>query len=356
MTGLFQSAFVRPVPTESGDSTKKDIRIELKENPSIELNVSAGYGSVERLRGKVEVFNKNVWGSACKVGLVATMSFIRRGVEGSFTEPWTFGTPWQTDLTLGTEYKEEPGYHLNQMGGRLTVGRSFLQRSGIMARFRLQQGKMSAVKVQQIPGDVKTDIRSFELILTYDSRDNLFNAARGVYAEWRGELGGSFAERVNGFVRLNARFKYFYSLSPGTVFAGAVDIGWMESQGGLAEIPLPERFYAGGPNSVRGFEYQKLGPVDAHRTPLGGRLKCVWNVIEIRQNIYKMFGGAVFLDVGNVWSNPQSFRIRELRFSPGVGLRLNTPIGVCRMDLGLNLNRRPGEPRFLWLFSMGQVI
>ena len=69
-----------------------------------------------------------------------------------------------------------------------------------------------------------------------------------------------------------------------------------------------------------------------------------------------MFDGAVFLDAGNVWSTPESFRIRDLRFSPGVGLRLNTPIGVGRIDLGMNLARRSGEPRYVWSFSIGQVI
>ncbi len=355
MTGLFQSAYVRPVSAEDGDSTKKDIRIELKENPSIELNVSAGYGTVDRLRGKVEVFNKNIWGSARKVGFVTTMSFIRRSVEASFTEPWTFGTPWRTDMTLGMEYKEEPGYHLSQTGGRLTVGRSFFRRSNIIVRFRSQQGKLSDVSVNEIPDDVKTDIRSLELAIIHDSRDNLFNATRGVYTELSGELGGSFSDRVHGFVRLIGKFKYFYSITPNTVFASGIEIGWMKAQGGLPKIPLSERFYAGGPNSVRGFEYQKLGPVDEERTPLGGGFKCVWNIIEIRKGIYKMLDGALFLDMGNVWSTPEAFCFREVRFSPGVGLRLNTPIGVGRIDLGVNVDQRPGEPRFLWSFSMGQA-
>lgn len=356
MTGLFQSAFVRPMTAEYGDTTRKDIRIELKENPSIELNFSAGYGSVERLRGKAEVFNKNVWGSARKVGLVLTMSFIHRGVEGSFTEPWTLGTPWQTDLVLGSEYREEPGYHLSQMGGRLTIGRTLLQRSNIMARFRLQKGKLSEVSVEEIPDDVRTDIRSLELILTYDSRDNLFNATRGLYAEWQGELGESFAQRINGFVRFSTRMKCFFSKNPKMVFASAVDIGWMRSQGGLPEIPLSERFYAGGPNSVRGFRYSRLGPLNEDRIPLGGQLKCVWHVIEIRRNLYKMFDAAVFLDMGNVWSDPRSFDVREFRFSPGLGIRLNTPIGVGRIDLGINVNPESGEPRYVWSLSMGQVI
>lgn len=355
MTGLFQSAFVRPLPAGDGDSKKKDVLIELKENPSIELNVSAGYGSVDRLRGKVEVFNKNLRGSARKVGLVTRMSFIQRGMEASFTEPWTFGMPWRTDLTLGAEHREEPGYHLNQAVGRLTLGRSFFRRSNVLLRFRVQRGELSEVKLKKIPENLKTDIRSFELTFIHDTRDNLFNATRGVYTEWSGELGGSFTQKVHGFLRFIGKVKYFYSRSSRVVFATSMEIGWMEAQGGLPAISLPERFYAGGPNSARGFEYQRLGPLDEERTPLGGRFKLVWNVFEIRRVLYKLFAGAVFLDMGNVWLVPEAFRLRDLRFSPGVGLRLNTPIGVGRIDLGVNVERRTGEPRFQWSFSMGQA-
>ncbi len=355
LTGLFQSVFIHPLSAENGDSIKKNIQIELKENPSIELNLSLGYGSVDRLRGKAEVLNQNLQGNARKISMALKLSFIQRSLEASFTEPWTFSTPWRTDFTIGNEYKEEPGYHLNQIGGRLSMGRAFIEQVNTIMRLRIQQGRLSKIKVKKISDNVKTDIRSFEISLIHDNRDNLFNTTRGIYAECSGELGGSFSQRIHGFFRFMSTFKYFYTLGSQAVFATGMEFGIMKTEGGLSNIPLSERFYAGGPNSIRGFEYQKLGPVDEERTPLGGQLKWIWHVIEIRHRLYKMFNGTVFLDMGNVWSSPKNFRFNKFRISPGFGLRLDTPIGVGRIDLGFNLYPKSNEPRFLWSFSMGQA-
>ena len=129
----------------------------------------------------------------------------------------------------------------------------------------------------------------------------------------------------------------------------------MDSPDGLERIPLHERFYAGGPNSLRAFDYQKAGPLDEKRVPTGGRLLIVWSIIEIRRSLYKMIGGAVFVDAGNVWTKPEMFKFRGLRAALGFGLRVNTPIGLARLDYGINLDRRTGEPRAKLYFSMGQA-
>ncbi len=353
LTGLFQSVFIYPI--SNGDSGKKDITIEVKENPSVEINTSIGYGSVDKLRGKIEIYNQNVGGKARKVGMTLRLSSIQRGLKFLFTEPWTFSTPWRTDLALGTEHKEEPGYHLNQYGGHLTMGRVFNQHLTIRARLRIQPGELSKVKVKQIPKEIKTDIRSLQISLINDTRDNQFNTKQGIYTELSSEIGGSFSQQIHRFFRLQGTFKYFYFNGSQTVCATGMEIGIMKAEGGLSNIPLSERFYAGGPNSVRGFKYQKLGPLEDDQTPLGGQLKCIWHVIEIRHKLYKIFKGTIFLDMGNVWSSPKDFQFNEFRFSPGLGLRLDTPIGVGRIDLGFNLNPKPNESQCVWSFSMGQV-
>ena len=354
LTGLFQSVFVRPQPTAM-DSTKKDILIEVKENMSIEFNVAAGYGSVDRLRGRVEIVNNNLRGRAHKLGLAAKISFINRGLEASFTEPRLFGTPWETDVRLSTGFKEEPGYDFSQVGGVVSVGRHFVERSTVTIAYREEHGKLSHVRVSEIPAAVKTDIRSLRLSVVYDTRNNMFNPTEGAYLEWTNELGSAFAGTTNGFVRSLGRFKFFYSWTLTTVVATALEIGWMMAQGGLQAIPLQERFYAGGPNSLRGFEYQRVGPLNEDRVPTGGRFKVVWNVIEIRRVVYKSFGVAVFADLGNVWEKPEQFQMGDIRFSPGIGIRWNTPIGSVRLDFGINPGKKNGEPVNQLMFSMGQA-
>ena len=106
---------------------------------------------------------------------------------------------------------------------------------------------------------------------------------------------------------------------------------------------------------MRGFEYKKLGPLDKNGVPTGGRFKIQWNIIEIRQRLYKTLGLVLFTDMGNVWARPEEFNFREMRLTPGLGLRLNTPIGVARLDLGINPDTKSGESDHRWIFGIGQL-
>ena len=355
LTGLFQSVFIRPQPAASGDSAKKDILIELKENEPLEFNVAAGYGSVEKVRGRVEVFNSNLAGTGLKAGLTLRASFISRAAEASFTEPWTLGLPWKTDVNIMAEYLEEPGFDIFRKVGRLAFGRTFGKRSTASLTYRYEDAELSNVQVEDVPPELNANLRTLTLSLIYDTRDNLFNSTRGLYAEGRNELAGSFLSGTDTFVRSTGRLKYFYPWKRSTILATSLEIGWMDFFGTSEDIPLNERFYAGGPNSIRGFGYHLLGPLDAQGDPIGGRFQVVWNLLEIRQSIYKMIGGAVFADVGNVWVSASEFRLRDVRTSVGVGFRVNTPIGIMRLDYGINLQPEEGEPGERLYFNMGQA-
>jgi len=355
LTGLFQSVFIRPQPASSGDSTKKDILIELKENMSGEFNVALGFGSIEKIRGRMEIFNNNLRGTARKIGLASKLSFIQRSVETSFTEPKTFDTKWQTDINLLRAYNKEPGFTINRIGGNASLGRKILKRSTITLTYRHEDVKISDVQVSEIPEDVKSNTRSLKFSIIYDTRDNLFNPNKGIYFELSNESGTFFTDVNNRFSRFNGQLKYFYPASNSTVICSAFELGLIDAEGGLKGVPLHERLYAGGPNSARGFEYEKLGPLDEKRLPIGGRLKLIWNMFEIRQTLYKMIGGVVFSDIGNVWLKPEDFSFSDIRPVFGFGLRINTPIGLARLDYGINLNKRKGESRGKLYFSIGQA-
>jgi outer membrane protein insertion porin family len=355
LTGLFQSVFVRPTLAASGDSVKKDILIEIQENMSGEFNVSVGYGSVEKARSRMEIYNHNLWGTARQIGYAMKVSFVGRKGELSFTEPWTFGTPWRTDINAAMEYAEEPGYNLNRIGGRIMLGRQFLQRSNATITYKRERVDLSKIEVSEIPDKVKTNTNSLQLSLIYDSRDNLFNSTSGSYAEWSNEIGRFFSTGAKGFVRSTLHLKRFHAFSRSLVLGTAIEVGWMDARGGLPSIPLHERFYSGGPNDLRAFDYRTVGPVDEDRTPVGGRLKFTWNLIEIRRTLYKMIGVVLFTDIGTVWDDPEQARIRDLRLCPGIGLRVNTPVGLARLDWAINVDRKTGEPATKFYFSMGQA-
>ena len=354
LTGLFESVFVRPQSPASEDSAKKDILIELRERMSREFNAGIGYGSIEKARLALGLSNVNLFGTARKVGLTGKISFVNRRVEFSFTEPWTFGSRWRTDINLLTEYLEEPGFDLTRTGGRIEVGRAFSHRSSASLTYRQEQVHLRHIKVRPLPEKYKTDLRTLSLSLVYDNRDNLFNSTRGLYMEWTNELAGAFLEGTDTFARSIGRAKYFHRLSGSTLLAGFLETGWMDAFGTSHEIPLNERFFTGGPNSLRGFEYRLVGPLDENDYPLGGKFKSTLN-LELRQDLYKWIGAVLFADMGNVWKDIQGVHLDDIRFSPGFGLRVNTPLGIFRCDYGINVRPRRDEASGKVVFNMGQA-
>jgi outer membrane protein insertion porin family len=353
LTGLFESVFIHPKAAASGDASKKDILIELRENLSGEFNVAVGFGSVEKLRGRIELLTSNLRGTARKIGIAAKASFTNLMLEASFSEPWTFGSRWISDIVGYVEQLNEPGYELNRLGVRYSLGRSFWDKSRVTFTYRHENIFYKKVVVMAMLPEEENKIRSFKLSYIYDSRDNLFTPIRGNYLEVTNEWAGLLLKGSSSFSRISLRAKSFYPWEQFMVLASALEIGIIKKLNSSQEIPLNERFYAGGQNSIRGFEYRKVGPLDANRWPVGGNLKIVWNLIELRKRIYKIWGAVVFIDIGNVWSDVKSFRIKDLRTGIGLGLRADTPIGLISLDYGINPAPLSGEDRGRLYFNMG---
>lgn len=354
-TGLFSSVFIRPVPSAVGDSTNRDIMVEVKENLSSEFNVSIGYGSVERLRGKIELLTKNLAGTARQAGVGLTASFIQQRIEGSFSEPRVFRSPWRADVNLFGEYLIEPGYDLRRYGGWLTVGRDVFRHAQVSVRGRFEEGALQEVRVVEEPIQFDSRITGLSTMFVHDTRDNLFNPAGGTYVEVSGELAGSFENGTETLVRSILRLKRFQSWGLEIIAASALEVGWLGFSGPDQALPLSERFYAGGPNSIRGFKYQEVGPRERDGDPLGGKFKVVWNALELRKPLYKMIGGVVFCDAGCVSPTVSDFTLSRMRLAVGEGLRVGTPVGILRLDHSINLDRRRNEPRHLLFFSLGHA-
>ena len=355
LTGLFESVFARPAPSSSGDSTAKDVLIELKEKPSSEFGIMIGYGSIEKIRGRIELTTSNLAGTARQIGTAFEANFIEQGISGSFTEPWTFRTHWRTDINIFLQFRQEPGYKTQTLGARVTLGRRLGFHTTVAASYRFENTDLTEVTALAYPKDLDPHVRSLSLSITHDTRDNLFDTQSGTYIDWTNELAGSFLQGSNTFARSVMTLKFFRQIGQESIIGSAFEIGWMDFFGASEEIPLNERFYTGGPTSLRGFGYHLVGPLDENGKPLGGQFKIVWNLFELRKAIYKLLGSAAFVDIGNVWTDINAFRFGDLRPSVGIGLRINSPIGIVRLDYGVNVDRKGMESQGKLFLSMGQA-
>jgi outer membrane protein assembly factor BamA len=125
-----------------------------------------------------------------------------------------------------------------------------------------------------------------------------------------------------------------------------VEYGQLFTQGELGS-PITRRFYLGGPDSHRGFGYDRLAPQvpsgqPGVALPVGGD-KMVLAQAELRSDLWR-FGGnwlamALFLDAGDATASGDKLDVTQLHYATGGGLRIKTALGVLRTDLGVRLNR-----------------
>lgn len=188
-------------------------------------------------------------------------------------------------------------------------------------------------------------------------------AILGVVYDFMG-LGGHFqAHRVRPSVRL------YWTPHWRITFAGRFELGWIVPFGPRGGAPIDLRFYLGGADTVRGWGLRRLSPraldpagctpggADCKGIPIGGNTLLLGNA-EARFNITEMIGVVGFFDMGDVRAGINEFRPGQFNYSAGPGVRLNTPIGVFRLDLGVRLNDTEyavGERRWALHFGLGEA-
>lgn len=341
-TGLFNTVLIQPEPAPD-DSTGRIVSVKLRERKTGEFGVGVGYETVDGFRGTLAVQNKSFLGTGRRVGLNSQVSQISRNGRFFWSNPWTFGLRVRSDANALVEYRKEPGYDLRRIGGNVVLGKTLRRHTDAGIMYRFESIKISRIKSDEIPDKLKKgNLRSLIFTVTYDSRDDLFNTRRGSYLEVRNALVGNFIGGTDNYVTSSLTGRRFFPVNRKVVVGTALQFGWQGMFNTTREIPLSERFYTGGPNTLRGFEYQKAGPLDDERVPLGGRLLLAGN-LEMRAEVYRMLGFAVFFDAGNVWQGAGDFRFGSIRTDAGFGPRVNTPVGVIRADFAFKLDRKRGE-------------
>jgi outer membrane protein insertion porin family len=243
-----------------------------------------------------------------------------------------------------------------RLEGALQMSQRFSRATQAQYRFVFRRVSTSEVKIE--PGliplysqPVRVGLISGTLI--HDRRDDPLNATRGYYYSLDiSNASKAFASQTS-FGRALGRNSSFHKITSDFVLSRNTTMGWIARYGGT-DIPLPERFFAGGAVSHRGFPENQAGPRDLFTGfPLGGRA-LLFNQTELRfPFIGDNLGGVLFHDAGNVYSrvNDISFRFRQrdqtdfdyMVHAVGFGVRYRTPIGPIRLDFAYGIN----SPRFV---------
>ena len=358
--GFFEEVGYDIEPSSSQEPDRRDLVVEVKESKTGEFSFGGGYSSVDKLIGFVGVAQKNFdWknfpyftGAGQDLRLRAELGSIAQNFELSFTEPWMFDYPVSFGFDGYRRVRDREtdvgfGYNEKRTGGDLRLGREMGEYLRGDMMYRLEEVTISSVS-DNATTDLKKEvganvISSMQLGLTRDTRDNVFNPSKGYILGGAVELaGGPFGGDKEFFKFTTTASKYFGLIRLSTL-EFRLRTGIVNAYGNSKEVPIYERFYAGGAYTIRGYRERKVGPVDlVSKDPIGGESMLVGN-IEYLYPVIDVLKVALFYDAGNVWPKVGDIGSGGYKSGIGLGVRLKTPIGPVRLDYGFPLNKEPGE-------------
>ncbi|HSG05358.1 MAG TPA: BamA/TamA family outer membrane protein, partial [Nitrospiria bacterium] len=202
----------------------------------------------------------------------------------------------------------------------------------------------------------ETVTSSIGTTLSYDSRDFIFDPSSGFHLVGSVEYAGTFLRGDNNFVKGILDASQFFPLPLKTVFSMHGRLGLATGIHGT-ELPVGERFFVGGINTVRGFDFGEAGPIDEETGEIiGGTKELIFNFEFLFPLVPEAnIKGVVFYDAGKGFDDGESISFGALRTSAGGGIRWISPIGPLRLEWGYNLSPEEGEQKSNLEFTIGTL-
>jgi outer membrane protein insertion porin family len=346
-------------PKGSADDKMK-VKIEVVEKPTGNFTFGAGYSTVDDFFVTGSVTQRNLFGRGQILKLSGQVGGSSDLYNLGFTEPWMFDIPLSGTANIYRTRREYDTYDKTSMGGGIGFSYPIFDYTRVALSYRYD-----ITDIDEITDDASDNIKALEgrnttsaitTSLSYDSRDKAFNTTEGqdhslsyTYAGLGGDI---------GYNKILGELGWYIPVYKGLVTFLHGEAGVVKELSGYT-LPDYEKFYLGGMNSLRGFDFQDVNiktiNSEGDVTEEGG-VKYVQFNVEFTYPLLKDLGivGVLFYDTGNVFAPGESIDLGTLRQSAGYGIRWYSPIGPIRIEAGHILDPEEGESSSAnWEFSMG---
>ncbi len=353
---FFEEINVTPEPTL--DLSKMDVIVDVKEKSTGQFSIGAGYSSVDNLIVMGEISENNLFGMGHRLALSANIG----GSSSRYNLSWTNPRVNDSEISMGFDLfnweREYDDYTKKSIGGAARFGHPLWENWRMYETYSYTDTTLSDVSENAsyiIRESRKVPITSAgRIAFVRDTRDRLFGATEGsrnsISVQYAGGPFGGDAQ----FTAVEAESNWYFPMPLSTVFhiVGAAGQVWENETG---KLPVYERFYLGGINTIRGYKYGKVSPIDPETGDrIGGNQ--MWYVnTELVFPIFKEQGvfGVVFFDVGDSIADDQEWANSDIAKGTGLEFRWLSPIGPFRLVWGYNIDPKNDEPETVWDFSIG---
>jgi outer membrane protein assembly complex protein YaeT len=374
---LFQFANIEPLNPEQ-QPEEVPVRVTVAEGKHQRVNFGVGYGTEEMARVDAEYHHVNFLGGARAAGAHVRWSSLDRGVRLDFHQPYFF----RPKLSLGVEgqqwYTYTPAYVSIVSGAKVTLTHRQSAQTSWSASITSEHDSSMitdaafnnvglrnyfiALGLDPATREQNGTLNALGADFQHSTADNALNARRGYQIAAHVEEAGRLVAGSFNYYAATVDGRHYLPITEKLVVASRLQIGDIRPVGDQpSNVPFGKKYFLGGATSIRGWGRFEVSPlVDGE--PVGGNSMLAFSE-ELRAQVRGKFGMVIFLDGGNVWAGSGGFRLGDLRYAVGPGLRYQTPVGPIRFDVGFQLNPTPellvnGTPNFRpWRmhFSIGQA-
>jgi outer membrane protein insertion porin family len=406
-SGYFEDVQVTTKKTEQPDTV--DVLVDVKEGPTGTFQVGAGYSSGDGFLFNTNVSEKNLFGRGQRVSGSTSIGSKRQDFILSANDPYfrdsrmgvgleAFNTKrdysdfnerkigFGVNTSYPLKYLRMPffGAPADTRGSDVLAGNEPItfwdyMRGGVS--YDLTHENIGGVDSASAPDSIKSEegtslTSAVTPGFTYDSRDHFFAPTEGTKSAFAVKMAGLGGD--TRFIKADLSGRWHYPLLKDPNWGGAYvlalggslgyGIGFSQGNSGQKDLPLFERYFLGGINSIRGFTERSIGP----RVPsgcvtddagvktcngtdvIGGEKAVVMNT-ELLFPIMEQYGirGVAFFDMGNAFGDSEKFSFGDMRRSIGAGVRWMSPFGPLRVELGFPLNKKPNDETSVLGFSIG---
>lgn len=332
--GVFSVADIDPAAELTQDG-ELDINVNFVERLHRTVSASIGFETERGPAISLGWEHRNLTGRADPFRIEAGGNAQDYGVSLDYARPRFRGRDQRLYSSLDLRHEDYEGYESQFIAAESGVERKFDERVTASLGIRT---KWSSVK-----DAIDTDTSSYFLIgtpfqLTCDRRNDEADPSNGYLGKINLTPFLGFGDVSPVFVKSSLEYRRYWNVGERTTLAGRISVGNL-LLAELSDVPADERYYVGGANSVRGYGYRDLAPINADGELTGGRSFFEVSV-EARRRVNKAIGLVLFLDGGNAYEGIYPDFDQPLRWGAGVGIRVFTPAGPIRVDAAIPLSRR----------------
>ena len=320
------------------------------------VNVGAGFSSNENLIFNAGISQNNFMGTGRRVVFSTNLSSRRSDYNLSLTDPRLFDTELSGGVDAFNTKTNYWSYMAKRTGGGIRIGKSLSEYDWLGINYNYADIEISDVKVatSYLKNENRTTSRISPSFIR-DTRDNFMNPSSGSRHVVRLDLAGLGGTK---FHKASYEGSHYWPIIGKLVGMVHGEISWAD---GYAADSLPafERYYMGGPKSLRGYQIRNVGPKDSLGNPLGGNQSLLLN-LELQYPFTKGLRGFAFYDRGQLYgggddtsTTATTWDLAKMRDSIGAGVRFLSPFGPVGLAYGVKLDKATGEKDGEFHFSAG---